>query len=90
MTQKQLSKLTRRDLLELLVDEMEENEKLRTQLEEANRQLEERKIVMEKSGSLAEAALRLSGIFDAADKATAIFRDNVASCSDTSRLSRNK
>ena len=42
---------------------------MKKELEEARAKLEEREICLEESGSLAEAALRLNGIFDAAEEA---------------------
>lgn len=69
MTGKELKKLSRTELLEILLHQVEENEQLREQLEEAQRQLAERAIVIEDSGSMAEAAMRLSGVFDQAQQA---------------------
>ncbi|MGN8688900.1 hypothetical protein ACTND8_03215 [Atopobiaceae bacterium HCP3S3_F7] len=64
-----LSKIDRVQLLQLLRDAMEENDRLREQVAAANRladeaegRLEDRRIQLEDSESLAEAALRLSGV----------------------------
>lgn len=59
MTDKELRKLRRIELLELLVEQGEEMERLRGQLQKAQEALQERTIVIQKAGSLAEAALRL-------------------------------
>lgn len=77
MTDKQLRKLKRAELLELLVEQAAEMEQLRGELEAARRELEERKITAERSGSLAEAALKLSGVFTAADQAARDYLENV-------------
>ena len=69
MTGKELKRLSRTELLEILLHQVEENEQLRERLEEAERQLTERAIVIENSGSMAEAALRLNSIFDHAQQA---------------------
>lgn len=69
MTEQELRKLRRVDLLEILLDLSKENEVLRTQLEKARVQLTSRTIAIEKSGSLAEAALRINGVFEAAQAA---------------------
>jgi hypothetical protein len=69
MTEQELRKLRRVDLLELLLDLTKENEILRAQLDQARNQLASRSIAIEKSGSLAEAALRLNGVFEAAQAA---------------------
>lgn len=69
MTDKELRKLSCSELLELLIDQMKENERLRLKLKKAYRQLHDRKIVMEQAGSIAEAALQLNGVFEAAQAA---------------------
>ena len=77
MTEKQLRKLKRVELLELLVEQSVEMDQLREELEAARRELAERKIAAERSGSLAEAALKLSGVFEAADQAARDYLENV-------------
>lgn len=77
MTERELKKLSRLELLELLLAEMKENERLSKELEEARAALDEQRIIIENSGSLAEAALRLSGIFEAADKAAKLYLSNL-------------
>lgn len=76
MTDKELRKLRRVELLELLVDQAAEMEELRRQLDQANEALAQRKIQLEEAGSIAEAALRLNGVFEAADKAAQEYLDN--------------
>lgn len=62
MTDKELKKLNRRELLELLIEEMKENEELR-------KKLEEREIKLASSGNIAEAALQINKVFEAAQAA---------------------
>ena len=69
MTGKEPKKLSRTELLEILLHQVEENEQLRLRLEEAEHQLAERAIVIENSGSMAEAAMRLNNVFDQAQQA---------------------
>ena len=69
MTEKELRKLNRYQLLELLVMETEQNQKLRAELELAQQQLQQRHLQMAELGSLAEAALQLNGVFEAAQRA---------------------
>lgn len=76
MTDKELRKLRRVELLELLVDQAAEMEELRRQLDQANEALAQRKIQLEEAGSIAEAALRLNGVFEAADKAAKEYLDS--------------
>lgn len=77
MTDRELRKLSRADLLELLLKEHKENEQLRLQLEQAQEKLTSREIEIEVAGSLAEAALRLNDVFKAADRAAAQYLHNV-------------
>lgn len=76
MTDKELKRLSRTELLELLVNQVEENEKLKAQVSELTAKLEERTVQIQESGSLAEASLRLSGIFKAADEAAERYLEN--------------
>lgn len=69
MTEQELRKLRRVDLLELLLELSKENEVLRKELDKVRSQLASRTIAIEKSGSLAEAALRINGVFEAAQAA---------------------
>lgn len=82
MTKQQLRKLRRRDLMALLLDVSKENELLRKQLAEANRRLTNRDIKLKHSGSIAEAALRLNGIFEAAQAAADQYLDSIRSRSE--------
>jgi len=77
MTEKELRYLSRAELLELLLYQMEENEKLKRRLKRANRLLESRDILLEEAGSIAEAALRLNGVFEAAQEAADHYLDNI-------------
>ena len=61
MTDNDLKKLNRTELLELLVEQSKKIDQLQAQLDEANRKLSDRQIEIDKAGSIAEASLRLSG-----------------------------
>ena len=69
MTDKELQRLRRSELLEILLSQQKQIESLKKELAEAKEQLEDRKLVMARSGSIAEAALKLNGIFEAAQRA---------------------
>jgi glutathione S-transferase len=69
MTDKELRRLKRTELLEMLLKVSKENEALRQQLDEANKKLEDRQILLTNAGSIAEAALQINDVFDAAQKA---------------------
>lgn len=77
MTAKELKRLRRSDLLEMLLELSKENQALRRQLAEAEKKLEDRIIMVEQSGSLAEAALRLNRIFEDAQAACEQYEQNV-------------
>ena len=69
MTDKELKRLKRVDLLELFIAQSKENDRLRTELEEMRSKLEAKELTLEKAGSIAEAALRLNKVFEAAQLA---------------------
>ena len=77
MTEKELRKLSRADLLRLLLRQTRRNEELQAELDRVNAQLEQRRIEIERSGTLAEAALRLNGVFEAADRAAKQYLENL-------------
>lgn len=69
MTDKELRKLGRGELLEMLLAQSKEKESLEQQLAEANEKLENRRIKLSEAGNIAEAALALNGVFCAAQAA---------------------
>ncbi len=109
MTQKELRKLRRQEVLQLLLAQSEELEQLKTQFAETEDQLEqmtanyerlrkrldqkdaqihglreviekqrtERRIQLDEAGSIAEAALRLNHVFEAAQKAAEQYLYNI-------------
>lgn len=77
MTDKELRKLNRAQLLELLLEQAKEVERLREELEAARRELESRRILLAEAGSIAEAALKLNGIFEAAQRAADQYLENI-------------
>ena len=72
-----LRKLSRLQLLELLAQQEREINMLRKELEEKEKQLLDRRIIMDDCGSIAEAALRLNGIFEAAQRAADDYLESV-------------
>ena len=69
MTEKELQKLTRQDLLELLLDAEKENEALRKEVEALRAEDSDKRLMLEKVGSIAEASLLVNGVFTAAQAA---------------------
>lgn len=77
MTDKELKRLSRAELLELLLEANRENESLRGRLQKAKELLSSRTIEIENAGSIAEAALALNGVFQAAQQAADQYLENV-------------
>lgn len=73
MTEKELKKLNRYQLLELLVIQTERADKLQATLDEAERRLIEQEINISSLGSIAEASLHLKGVFQAAQDAADMY-----------------
>ncbi len=72
-----MKRLSRTELLEMLIDQSEELEKLRTQMKNAQIALQNKRIAIENSGSIAEAALALNGVFSAAQAAAEQYLENI-------------
>lgn len=77
MEAKQLRKLRRIDLLELLVSQAEEIENLQTQVAKLQKQLAAREIDIAEAGSIAEAALKINQVFEAAQAAADQYMQNI-------------
>lgn len=81
MTDNELKKLSRNDLLQLLLEQSREVQSLRAQLAEAQSALQDRTIAIDRAGSIAEASLQLNGVFQAAQAACQQYMDNISSLS---------
>lgn len=77
MTDRELRKLKRVELLEIMLEQSKEIERLQAELAWVKEELGNKKIAIETAGTLAEAALKLSHIFEAADEAAKIYLDNI-------------
>jgi cell division septum initiation protein DivIVA len=69
MTDKELRKLRRDDLLQILINQQKQIDELNAQLEQDKQALASRDLAIRESGSLAEAALKMNGVFEAAQTA---------------------
>lgn len=74
---KGLRALNRAELLEMLISVSRENEKLKADIRELEAKLAQKEISVERAGTLAEASLKLSGVFEAADAAAQQYLDNL-------------
>lgn len=81
MTDRQLKKAGRADLRKLLQECRLENDELRQQVQQMQDQLNSRQLVIDQSGTLAEAALKLSGIFSAAESACQYYTESIRTLS---------
>ncbi len=77
MTEKELRALNRRELLEILIAQGKEIDRLEQELHQAQAELDSRRIDAAVSGTMAEAALRLNHVFEDADKAAAQYLENL-------------
>ena len=77
MNEKELKRLNRKQLLELLLIQIQRADELEARLAETEEKLKSRELSMMQAGSLAEAALKLSGVFEAAQEAADLYLENV-------------
>lgn len=77
MDSNDLKKLGRRELLEILVAQGEELEATKARLAEAEAALQEKTIAINEAGSIAEAALKLNGVFEAAQNSCQQYIANI-------------
>lgn len=85
MTDKELQKLRRTELLEILISLSEENEALKKQVEQQKKQLDDRTIQLQEAGSIADASLKVSGVFKAAQEAANRYLENVQFLSENAQ-----
>ena len=82
ITEKELKKLKRLELLELMVMQGREIDRLKEALNEANGKLEDRRLTVEKSGTLAEASIALCRVLDKTQEAADLYLENVRLSAD--------
>jgi len=75
--QKDIKRMSRKDLLEILVLQNKKIDELEKKLNEANKLLETKKIILLESGSIAEASLRLNKVFEIAQQSANQYLDNI-------------
>lgn len=76
MTDKELKKLRRNDLLELLIKQMESNEQLQSQHDVLNAKLQSREINLETPGSIYDTVAQVSEVFRNADQIAEQYLEN--------------
>lgn len=73
---KELKKLNRAELLEMLLEQSKEVERLTNEVNNLQKVLEKKEILLKESGSIAEASLKLTNIFQEAQKAADMYIQN--------------
>ena len=86
VTKNELKKISRADLLEMLIEQSEEVQKLRKKLDEAEAKLSQRELIVNEAGSIAEASLKLNGIFETAQAASQQYLESIRLYSDYQKL----
>lgn len=77
MNEKDFRKLKRVELYEIMLAQAEEIDDLRNQLTAAKKELENKRIDIQQSGSIAEASLKLTKVFEEAQKAADLYLSNI-------------
>ena len=77
MTDKELQKLKRAELLEIMLNLQSENDRLKSENEKLKLAVNERSITLQDAGNIAEAALQLNGVFKAAQEAADVYIENI-------------
>ena len=73
MTDKEFKRLKRADLIEIIYQMQEKEEQYKAAIRQMRSQLEDRQIRMGNAGSIAEAAVGLSGVFQSAQEAADLY-----------------
>lgn len=76
MTDKELRRLSRMELIQLLLEQTKELERVQQELKDARSALESRELAIHRVGSIAEAALAVNQVMEAAQRAADQFLEN--------------
>lgn len=77
MTDQELRHMSRAELLQMLIAQTEENKALQEKLKLTEAKLQDRQIAFDQAGTLAEAALSINGVLQAADAAAKEYLENI-------------
>ncbi len=69
MTQKEFRRLSRQDLVDIILELQKQEADLRQELEELKAKQQEKDLILENAGSIAEASLALNQVFASAQAA---------------------
>ena len=82
MTDKDLRKLRRDDLLQILINQQKQIDTLTEALKRSEEAQADRELTIKESGTLAEAMMKMMGVFDAAQKAADEYEAQMRSRAD--------
>ncbi|MDY2775517.1 MAG: DNA repair protein [Streptococcus infantarius] len=82
MNERTLKQLKKIELYEILLEQSKEIDRLKQELIETQQKLENKQIIIQEAGSLADAALKLTKIFEEAQKAADIYLKNITENDD--------
>ena len=84
-----LSKLKKKDLLEIMLKQGEEIDFLRAKVDELQAQLDNRNFEFSQIGNIAEASLVVTNVFEEAQKAAVIYLQNVKRIADSKGVDKD-
>ena len=77
MNEKDFRKLKREEINKIMLEKTEEIDDLRAKMAAAKKELKNKRIDIQRSGSIAEASLKLTKIFEEAQKAADLYLSNI-------------
>ncbi len=88
MTDRELKKLSRAELLEILLAQSKTIDELKGKLSQLEAQLNSQALRLQNTGSIAEASLQLGGVFEAAQRSADLYLTNIQRLDAESRQRR--
>ncbi|MDO4481226.1 MAG: hypothetical protein Q4C14_00640 [Bacillota bacterium] len=77
ISEMELKKLSRGELAARLAEKEKENEELKEKLREAEERLNDRILAIDEAGSIAEASMKINGVFEAVQNAAEQYLENI-------------
>lgn len=77
MEQKELKRMTRSELIEVIYELELQNQELKEELDAAKESLKDRTIMIDEAGSIAEAALKINHVFESVQNAVDDYVNNM-------------
>lgn len=77
MDSRELKKIGKKELLEILLSQAKRIEELENELNKTKKKLESKKILIDECGDLANATVKLSGVFEMAQETAEMYLSNV-------------